>query len=77
MHPMIVTELAAARRADLLRDVESHRRARLARGARPNSRPARPLFPKVTTAGRLFRIRGGLLFGQRSRHQSAAEACCA
>ena len=76
MHPTIVTELAAARRADLLRDVESHRRARPGRAARPSSRQARLIFATVAVP-RLFRIPGGLLFGQHSRRRSATQACCA
>lgn len=76
MHPAIVTELAAARRADLLRAAETHRTAHSVRAARPHIRPARHL-PTVAAAGRLLRIRGRMLFGRRSLHQSAPEVCCA
>ncbi len=77
MHPTITTELAIARHAELLRDAESHRRVRLARGAHAGSRPAlATLTAAAVEIGHRLRRRASQLVAVGSPQQPTPAPCC-
>jgi hypothetical protein len=75
MHPMILTELAAARHADLLHDAEMRRRTRAPRTARHSGRPSILGVAALATVRQLRA--SGLKLSDRSVRRSRVEACCA
>ena len=77
MHPVILTELAAARHAELLRTADLQRRARLPRPSSPDRRRAHSLVATVATSHLLRGWRGRLSGHRSTPQQSGAAVCCA